>query len=137
VRSLRVASLIRSVLAASDHHFQVLAGNDQRIGPGLVQAVQQIGQIVLQHQGFVGGQGGEGLVHRAIPGAKDFDEVRGRAVAEVEQPCVTAMPAARSLNSEYRCASTPQRLEQLADKACGRPVGQADAPAGPADPRQL
>ena len=53
---------------------------------GAVQPVQQLGQVLLERCRAFRRQCGERLVHRPVPGAEHLDEVRRRAIAEVEHP---------------------------------------------------
>ena len=107
----------------------------------------------FQGAGSLTVQRGKGLVHRAVPGAQDLDEVGGRAVAEVEvaashlhleltivemrmQPGFRA-PVRGWLRTGWRRQMPAEGLEHLADEAFRCPVGQTDPSAAATDPRQL
>ncbi|MNJ49806.1 hypothetical protein D3C77_450570 [compost metagenome] len=84
-------------------------------------------------------------MHRAIPGSEHVDEVRRRAVAEIElltadidNPDVVAEqllqlffvpPARRRQRPGGWRNMAPEGLEHLPDEALWRPVRQADPPA--------
>src|SRR5258706_2566399 len=63
-----------------DHHLEIFAGQDQRSVPRAIAALDQPEQLAGEGRlpFRVGVERREGLVHRAIPGAEDLDEVPRR-----------------------------------------------------------
>src|SRR5947208_7386386 len=65
-----------------DHHLEIFAGQDQRCVPRAIAALDQLEQLAGEgHLPVrVGVERREGLVHRAIPGSEDLDEMLRRPV---------------------------------------------------------
>src|SRR5690348_18227924 len=77
---------------------EVLARHDERAVAAAIRLAQQLDELHLQLRGAFRRKRGERLVHRAVPHAEHLDEVRRRAVAEVEGPLANAH--ARGLRAE-------------------------------------
>src|SRR5438270_8821698 len=69
-----------------DHHLEVLARHHHRFITGTIAALDELEQFAPEGRLplAVAVQRREGLVHRAVPGSEDLDEVLRRTVAEGE-----------------------------------------------------
>ena len=129
-------------------------GTTSASAPARLRPFEQLGQMSRSSiAALLGRQRGERLVHRPVPGAEYIDEVRGRTITEVEHArrarrCAAPLrrkataDALPTPHNDGDCTpagggSAGRCFEQLADETGGRPVGEADASAGPAHARHL
>src|SRR5262245_2163102 len=136
-----------------DHGFQILTRHDHCAVVRLVHAGDEIVDIFLQCVLLPNVEGCECLEGRTIEGPEHIDEVLGRPITEVEMARLGLDPGsglAEHFGQAHACPPEQrrfcrrgwrdvfaERLEQMADKAVRRPIGQADLTARPADAQEL
>src|SRR5262245_58011026 len=150
--ALRVGIMLRRSGALGDDDLQIFAGNDQRAVLGDVELLDQRQDVGLQLLLRDHVDGAERLVRRAVIGAEDIEEVRRRLVAEGEMPAlrgdddvaaknllkiILLAPHDRRLHAGRRRHGLADGLQEVADEAFRRPVGETDLAAGTADANQL
>src|SRR5215831_14606141 len=130
------------VSAPGDDHLEVFARNDHGLVAGRIEPSDQVDDVTSER--FAAGliERLESLVHRSVVSAEDVEEVLRRAISKDEVAGLggdlgcrrserrlhpaACPPERRRLHAGRRRQVLPDRLEQLADEAFGRPIGEAD-----------